>query len=94
MQKELSYNLSELHQEHLHLLSKLNEEQMQIYQSIRESLDDNKGQMFFIYGQGGIGKTFLWNTFIAGIRSTGKIVLAIAFSGIALLLLPGKRIAH
>ncbi|OMO93711.1 DNA helicase PIF1, ATP-dependent [Corchorus olitorius] len=42
----------------------------------------------------GTGKTFLWNTIIAGIRSVGKIALAVASSGIASLLLPGGRTAH
>ena len=50
--------------------------------------------MFFVYGHGGTGKTFLWNTIINGIRLEGKIVLAIASSGIASLLLPGGRTAR
>ena len=50
--------------------------------------------MFFVYGHGGTGKTFLWNTIINGIRSEGKIVLAVASSGIASLLLSGGRTAH
>ncbi|KAH7666177.1 DNA helicase protein [Dioscorea alata] len=48
----------------------------------------------FVYGHGGTGKTFLWNTIINGIRTEGKIVLAVASSGIASLLLPGGRTAH
>ena len=49
---------------------------------------------FFVYGHGGTGKTFLWKIIINKIRSDGKIVLAVASSGIASLLLPGGRTAH
>ncbi|KAL3655100.1 hypothetical protein CASFOL_000886 [Castilleja foliolosa] len=39
-------------------------------------------------------ETFLWRTIISFFRSTGKIVLAVAASGIASLLLPSGRTAH
>ncbi|XVF60875.1 hypothetical protein PTKIN_Ptkin08bG0083400 [Pterospermum kingtungense] len=92
--EELSHNLSELHQQHLQFLSTFNEEHMQIYQAIRESIDNNKGGMFFIYGHGGIGKTYLWNTLSSAIRSTCKIVHTIAFFCIALLLHLGGRTTY
>ena len=52
---------------------------------------ENKQQFLFVYGHGGTGKTFLWTTIIYAIRSVGKIVLAVASSGIASLLLPSGR---
>jgi ATP-dependent DNA helicase PIF1 len=55
---------------------------------------NNSGQTFFIYRYGGTGKTFLWNTLLANIRNKGKIVLAVASSGIVALLLPGGRTPH
>nr|XP_043633624.1 uncharacterized protein LOC122604826 [Erigeron canadensis] len=48
----------------------------------------------FVYGHGGTGKTYLWKTIISGLRSDGKIVLAVATSRIASLLLPSGRTAH
>lgn len=45
-------------------------------------------------GHGGTGKTFLWNAMIAKLRSQNKIVLAVASSGVASLLLPRGRTAH
>ncbi|XP_076895734.1 uncharacterized protein LOC143548453 [Bidens hawaiensis] len=48
----------------------------------------------FVYGHSGIGKTFLWNTIISGLRLDRKFVLAIAATGIASLLLPAGRTAH
>ncbi|XP_071727493.1 uncharacterized protein [Rutidosis leptorrhynchoides] len=49
---------------------------------------------FFLYGPGGTGKTFLYNTVLAKLRSERMIVLAVASSGIASFLLPGGRTAH
>jgi len=45
-----------------------------------------------LYGYGGTRKTFMWKTLSAAVRSEGKIVLTVASSGIASLLLPGGRI--
>jgi hypothetical protein len=47
-----------------------------------------------VSGHGGTGKTFLWRTFIAKLRSKGMIVLAVASSGVAALLLLGGRTVH
>ncbi|XP_071688102.1 uncharacterized protein [Rutidosis leptorrhynchoides] len=49
---------------------------------------------FFLYGPGGTGKTFLYTAVLAKLRAKRKIVLAVAPSGIASLLLPGGRTAH
>jgi hypothetical protein len=51
-------------------------------------------RLFFVAGCGGTGKTFLWTTLASRLRGEGKIVLAVASSGIAALLLPGGRTAH
>ncbi|GJZ55817.1 reverse transcriptase domain-containing protein [Tanacetum coccineum] len=51
-------------------------------------------ELLFVYGHGGTGKTFLWKTIIYALRAEGKIVLAVASSGIASLLLPSGRTAH
>ncbi|XP_020970164.1 uncharacterized protein LOC107620407, partial [Arachis ipaensis] len=70
---------------------------------IREELNFNRDDLkksasdmgfFFVYGHGGTGKTFLWNLMSAEIRSRGDIVLNVASSGIASLLLPNGRTAH
>ncbi|GJW36332.1 DNA helicase [Tanacetum coccineum] len=45
-------------------------------------------ELIFVYGHGGTGKTFLWKTVFSSLRYEGKIVLAVASSGIAYLLLP------
>jgi len=52
------------------------------------------GNFFFLYGYGGIGKTYLWKLLSAAIRAKGMIALNVASSGIASLLLPGGKTAH
>lgn len=59
-----------------------------------QAVDNCHGSMFFLYGYGGTGKTFMWKTLAAALRSEGFIVLTVASSGIASLLLPGGRTAH
>ncbi|XP_076926687.1 uncharacterized protein LOC143589961 [Bidens hawaiensis] len=58
------------------------------------ALIDKKGGVYFVYGYGGTGKTYLWETLSASIRSKGEVVLNVASSGIASLLLEGGRTAH
>ncbi|XP_074336651.1 uncharacterized protein LOC141673814 [Apium graveolens] len=52
------------------------------------------GGVFFVYGSGGCGKTFMWQTLSCRLRSKGKIVLPVASYGIAAVLWPGGRTAH
>jgi len=54
----------------------------------------NNGGMFFLYGYGSTGKTFMWSTLSLALRSKGKIVLTVTSSGITSLLLPGGRTTH
>ncbi|XP_012857530.1 PREDICTED: ATP-dependent DNA helicase RRM3-like [Erythranthe guttata] len=58
------------------------------------AVSENSGGMFFLYGHGGTGKTFIWNTLSAAVRSEKGIVINVASSGIASLLLPGGRTAQ
>lgn len=52
------------------------------------------GDMFFVYGYGGTGKTFTWMSLSAEIRLKGDIVLNVSSNGIASLLCPSGRTAH
>nr|GEZ15845.1 hypothetical protein [Tanacetum cinerariifolium] len=53
-----------------------------------------KGSVYFVYGYGGTGKTFIWKTLVVGIRRRGDIVLNVESNGIASLLMSGGRTAH
>lgn len=50
--------------------------------------------VFFIKAPGGTGKTFVFNTILAKLRSEGKVAVASASSGVAALLLVGGNTAH
>ncbi|XP_074374349.1 uncharacterized protein LOC141714747 [Apium graveolens] len=64
---------------------------------LNEELDydrHDEGKLFFISGHGGTGKTFFWNVIASKLRSESMIVLPVATSGLASLLLPNGRTAH
>nr|GEV77593.1 DNA helicase [Tanacetum cinerariifolium] len=82
--------LDELAQEVNVLKPKLNAGQRQIYKRIIDAAKEDQQALIFVYGHGGTGKTFLWKVLISSLCSKGKIVLAVASSGIASLLLPGN----
>ena len=92
--EEMSYDKEALQREHDNMLPMLNSEQLSVYNSVISSIKNNEQILVFVYGHGGTGKTFLWRTIISHIRSKGKIVLAVAASGIASLLLPSGKTAH
>lgn len=54
----------------------------------------NKANFFFVDSPGETGKTFMYRTLIANLRSKGQIVLATASSGIDATLLPDDWNAH
>jgi hypothetical protein len=87
--EELSYVTVHTNTKMDQCISHLNTEQKHIYDLIQHSISNDLGHTFFVYGYGGTGKTFLWNTLLNSVRTKGKIALAVASSGIAALLLPG-----
>ncbi|XP_061339398.1 uncharacterized protein LOC133286069 [Gastrolobium bilobum] len=91
---ELLHDSFSLKEEHDRLLNSLTNEQRVVYDKIISAISAGKGGFFFLYGFGGTGKTFIWNTLSAFVRSRAEIVRNVASSGIASLLLPGGRTAH
>ncbi len=57
-------------------------------------MTNKEGKLFFVYGNGGTVKTFVWTTLLSRLRGEGKIVLGVASSGITSLLLLGSKTAH
>ncbi|XP_019152280.1 PREDICTED: uncharacterized protein LOC109149095, partial [Ipomoea nil] len=78
--EELAYDKEALKLEHESLFSKLTDEQLLIYNKVIVDVESNKGGLFFVYGYGGTGKTFLWRTLSAALRSKGQVVLNVASS--------------
>lgn len=94
IQDELCYDRHACAEEHQRLFPKLTAEQREIYDHIIGAVNSNSGGVFFVNGFGGTGKTFLWKTLSTYIRSKGEIVINVASSGMAALLLDGGRTAH
>ena len=57
-------------------------------------LDHNSSNVVFCDGRAGTGKTFLYRKILHYVRMQGRIALAVAFSGIAAMLLPRGRTVH
>ncbi|XP_021996239.1 uncharacterized protein LOC110893438 [Helianthus annuus] len=94
MPNELSYDRAILKKELAASLKSLTDEQRKVYETVMNAVVKGSGGVFFLYGYGGTGKTFPWKTFAVALRSNGEVVLNVASSGIASLLLDGGRTAH
>ncbi|XP_019165748.1 PREDICTED: ATP-dependent DNA helicase PIF1-like [Ipomoea nil] len=92
--EELAYDREALHEESQMMERQLTDEQTIVYETILGDVSLNNGGLFFVYGYGGTGKTFVWKALSAKLRSKGDIVINVASSGIASLLLTGGRTAH
>ncbi|XP_021975345.1 ATP-dependent DNA helicase PIF1-like [Helianthus annuus] len=68
--------------------------ELSLSERITATVEGDKGGVFFVYGYGGTGKTFLWRTLALSVRSREQIVLSVASSGIASLLMSRGRTAH
>ena len=58
LREELDYDVQKLEHEHLKLFKYPNEEQKVIYDVVLNAVTENKDGLFFVYGHGGIGKTY------------------------------------
>ncbi|XP_035834163.1 uncharacterized protein LOC118482677 [Helianthus annuus] len=76
--EELAHDRTDLQNVYKGQVNLLTDEQRSVYEQIMNAVDGNNGGVFFVYGYGG----------------TGEIVLNVASSGIASLLLDGGRMAH
>ncbi len=74
----------------------LNQHQRSIYDNVIDAVHDPRpvDKTFFVDGLGGAGKTFFYGCLLNRVCSTGDIVLSMASSGIAALLLEGGCTAH
>lgn len=91
---QLNYNRDAERTQAQTRIRQLNNDQRVAFLRILESVEKEMGHTFFLDGPGGTGKTFVYNTLCNRVRSEGWIVLCVASSGIAALLMPGGRTAH
>jgi len=94
VEEELAYDRHSLTADADNAEDRFNGDQRNAYEIILNVVRNKEGKLFFVYGSGGTGKTFVWTTLLSCLRGQGKIVLVVASSGIASLLLPGSRTAH
>lgn len=92
--EERSYDTEVMATERDRLLPNLNTQQRKIFDTVTEAVSNGRQELMFVYGHGGTGKTYVWKSIIYTLRAQRKIVLAVASSGIASLLLPSGRTAH
>ena len=76
------------------LISNSNEDQRHAFNHILLSITSKQGKIFFVDGFGGCGKTYLYQTICHAVRAQNTIILCVASTGLACLLLPGGQTAH
>ena len=94
IQEEHHYDLAEQAELAEECIAKLNPDQLAAFERISSAVLLKTGEIFFLHGPGGIGKTYLYNTLCYHLRSQQKIVLCVVSSGIAALLLQRGHTAH
>ena len=94
--EQLNYDLDQLHQIVENGVPTLNDEQRELYDAILDYVDlgEGHGKACFVHSAGGGGKMYVCNLIAAAVCAKGKIVLCVASSGIASLLLSGGCTAH
>ncbi|KAK9071916.1 hypothetical protein SSX86_008347 [Deinandra increscens subsp. villosa] len=81
IREELSYDTIQEAAMQQRLCNALNNDQKLIYDHVIDSVQQQKGGLFFVYGLGGTGKTFLYRAIFDRVRSERMIALAVASSG-------------
>jgi hypothetical protein len=94
IQEQRAYSRTEETQKANDRVLQFNADQKNAYDNIMASINQNQGSLFFLNGPAGTGKTFVYGALCSRLRGQGKIVLCVASSGIAALLLVGGRTAH
>jgi len=75
-------------------MSSLNADQQYAFREIWQSIIYDQGKIFFVEGFGGCGKTYLYQALCHAIRAEGIIILCVASTGLAGLLLPSGQTVH
>ncbi|OJT14231.1 ATP-dependent DNA helicase PIF1 [Trametes pubescens] len=92
--EQLDYDPQQQQEQALEQETRLNAGQRAAFETIIRAVTNEEHKLFFVHRPGGTGKTFLYSVLCHKIRREGSIVLCVASSGIATLLLEGGRTAH
>jgi len=77
-------------EEHLKMIQTMNVEQRAGFDLIMNHVEKKVGQVFFVDGPGGTGKTYLYKALLAKVRSMNLIAIATASFGIAASIMPTR----
>lgn len=91
---EETYNVEEESTNGKAAYEKLNLEQKAIAEEVLHAVRNKIPNCYFIDGPGGSGKTFVYKTLCHILRGENKVVIPVAWTGIAANLLPGGRTSH
>jgi len=78
VEEKLAYDRHSLTTDVNNAEDRLNGDQRNAYETILNVVTNKEGKLFFVYGNGGTGKTFVWTTLLSRLRGQGKIVLVVA----------------
>ena len=92
--EQLNYDRNEETRKCQRNVALFTQEQRDVYDTVVGSAMVKEAGAFFLYAAGGCGKTFVSNTICNRLRGNGEIVLCVASSGIASILLNGGRTVH
>ncbi|XP_012858907.1 PREDICTED: uncharacterized protein LOC105978041 [Erythranthe guttata] len=77
---DLDYDDDAIREELKKYLSSITDDHKKVFDDIMDAVTNDRGGLFFLYGHGGTGKTFIWKTLSAAICSKGDIVINVASS--------------
>ncbi len=91
---EFDYDKDILHSYIEQNLSRLNICQETAVITVFKAIAQGEGVIFFLDGQGGSGKTFVYSMLLASVRRDRHVAIGVASSSIVALLLEGGRTSH
>ena len=74
--------------------TKLNDDQEKVWETVQKAIQGSSSNTIFVTGDGGTGKTFLFNNIISRLRNMRIRVISSAFTGCAATLLTRGATVH
>ncbi len=65
VQEELAYDRHSLTTDANNVEDRFNDDQRNAHETILNAVTNKQGKLFFVYGSGGTGKTFVWTIFLS-----------------------------
>jgi DNA replication protein DnaC len=65
VEEELAYDRHSLTADADNAKNRLNDDRRNTYETILNVVTNKEGKLFFVYGNGGTGKTFVWTTLLS-----------------------------